>query len=143
MRLGWLSSLAAFLPCRWYAYFLSWIADHSQFRPLCRRDRVGRHHLVTVAPIGARPSTITSADLDRAIAFVVMSALFAIAYPRRILPIALALILAVFLIELAQYFSVTRHPQFHDALVKAFGVLIGVSTGRLINRMSRRGEKLL
>ena len=98
---------------------------------------------VTVAPIGARPSTITSADLDRAIAFVVMSALFVIAYPRRILPIALASFLAVFLIELGQYFSVTRHPQFHDALVKAFGVLIGVSTGGLINRVSRRGEKVL
>lgn len=97
--------------------------------------------LVTIAPIGARPSTITSTDLDRALAFVVMSALFVLAYPRRVFPIAVALLLAAFLIELGQYFSVTRHPQFHDALVKAFGVLVGVSAGGLTNFVSRRGAK--
>lgn len=97
--------------------------------------------LVTIAPIGARPSTITSTDLDRALAFVVMSALFVLAYPRRVLPIALALLLAAFLIELGQYFSVTRHPQFYDALVKAFGVLVGVSAGGLTNFVLRRGAK--
>lgn len=98
---------------------------------------------VTVERIGARPSTITSAALDRAIAFVVMSALFVIAYPRRILPITLALLLAAFLFELGQYVSLTRHPHLHDALVKAVGVLVGVSAGWLTNFMSRRGEKLL
>lgn len=98
---------------------------------------------VTVAPIGARPATITSTDLDRALAFVVMSALFVIAYPRRVLPIALALFLAAFMIELGQYFSETRHPEFHNALVKAFGVLVGVSAGGLTNFVSRRSAKSL
>lgn len=99
--------------------------------------------LVTIAPIGARPSTITSTDLDRALAFVVMSALFVIAYPRRIIPIALVLFVAAFVIEMGQDLSVTRHPHFHDALVKAFGALVGVSAGGLTNLLSRRGEKSL
>lgn len=93
---------------------------------------------VTIAPIGARPATITSTDLDRALAFVVMSSLFVVAYPRRAIPITFALLAAASVIELGQYFSVTRHPHLHDALVKAFGVLVGVSAGGVANLLSRK-----
>lgn len=94
--------------------------------------------LVTVAPIGARPSTLTSTDLDRALAFVVMSGLFIVAYPKRVFPIAAVLLLAAFAIELTQYVSVTRHPQLHDAVVKAIGVVVGVSGGHLANLVLRK-----
>lgn len=88
---------------------------------------------VTVSPINVRPSTVSTTDLDRAFAFFVMSGLFIVAYPKRVLPIAFALLLAAFAIELMQYLSVTRHPQFHDAVVKAVGVLLGIGCGLLAN----------
>jgi VanZ family protein len=99
---------------------------------------------VTVSPISVRPSTVTSTDLDRAFAFCVMSALFVVAYPRRLLALTIALFLGAFLIELTQFASMTRHPQMHDAVVKALGVLVGVTGGMLVNlalRRRARGEQ--
>ncbi len=74
---------------------------------------------VTVSPISVRPSTVTSTDLDRAFAFCVMSGLFVIAYPKRLLTLSFALFVGAFVIELTQFASMTRHPQLHDAVVKA------------------------
>ena len=92
---------------------------------------------VTVSPISVRPSTVSTTDLDRALAFFVMSGLFIVAYPTRVLPIAVALLLAAFATELMQYLSLTRHPQFHDAVVKAIGVLVGIGCGLLANLVLR------
>lgn len=94
--------------------------------------------LVTISPIQARPPDITTTDLDRGIAFFVMSGLFVIAYPRRPIVMTILLFCAAFLIELMQFASVTRHPQLHDAVIKAVGVLLGVSAGLLVNLMRRR-----
>ncbi|MFN7088968.1 MAG: VanZ family protein [Allorhizobium sp.] len=96
---------------------------------------------VTVVPIEARPPTITSNNLDRALAFLGMSALFVIAYPRRVLSFTVVLFFAAFVIELVQFASKTRHPQFQDAVVKALGVLLGVAAGWFTNFLSRRGAK--
>jgi hypothetical protein len=93
--------------------------------------------LVTVSPLALRPSTMTTTDLDRAFAFFVMSGLFIVAYPRRVLVVAGALLLAAFIIELAQYVSVTRHPHFHDAVFKALGVVLGVCGGLIANLILR------
>ena len=93
---------------------------------------------VTVSPIDARPSNVTTTDLDRALAFVVMSGLFIVAYPRRVLVISVVLFFAAFLIELTQFATMTRHPQMHDAVVKALGVMVGVSGGLLANFLLRR-----
>lgn len=96
---------------------------------------------VTLVPIEARPPTITSNHLDRALAFLGMSALFVIAYPRRVLSITVVLFFAAFVIELVQFASKTRHPEFQDAVVKALGVLVGVAAGWFTNYLSRRGTK--
>lgn len=96
--------------------------------------------LVTVSPISARPSDLTTTDLDRALAFLVMSCLFIIAYPKRAVGMTAALLLAAFLIELTQLVSVTRHPQLHDALVKAVGVIAGVCCGLIANLVLRRRQ---
>lgn len=88
---------------------------------------------VTVSPIDVRPSDVTTTDLDRALAFVIMSGLFMIAYPRHVLAVCIALLIAAFLTELAQFVSVTRHPHMHDAVIKALGVLVGISAGLLFN----------
>lgn len=89
--------------------------------------------LVTVSPIDMRPSDLTTTDLDRALAFVVMSCLFVIAYPQRVAKVSLALVISAFAIELTQFISVTRHPELHDALIKAAGVALGISAGLLVN----------
>lgn len=89
--------------------------------------------LVTVSPIDVRPSTVSTTDLDRAFAFLVMSGLFVVAYPRRIVVVSIALFAAAFLIELTQFVSVTRHPQMHDAVVKALGVILGAFGGAMTN----------
>ncbi|THV12780.1 VanZ family protein [Rhizobium rhizophilum] len=96
---------------------------------------------VTILPIDARPSTVTTTDLDRALAFIVMSGLFIIAYPRRALAISIALFLAAFLIELTQFASVTRHPQMHDAVIKALGVMVGVIGGFVVNLRLRKSAR--
>lgn len=93
---------------------------------------------VTVSPISVRPSTVTSTDLDRAFAFCVMSVLFVVAYPKRLLALSVALLVGAFLIELTQFASMTRHPQMHDAMVKALGVLVGVIGGVIVNLALRR-----
>jgi len=80
-----------------------------------------------------RPSDLTSTDLDRALAFVVMSFLFVIAYPQRVGKVSLALVMSAFAIELTQFLSVTRHPELYDALIKAAGVALGIGAGILVN----------
>nr|WP_205910166.1 hypothetical protein [Rhizobium rhizophilum] len=84
---------------------------------------------------------MTTTDLDRALAFIVMSGLFIIAYPRRALAISIALFLAAFLIELTQFASVTRHPQMHDAVIKALGVMVGVIGGFVVNLRLRKSAR--
>jgi hypothetical protein len=89
--------------------------------------------LVTVSPIDLRPPDLTSTDLDRALAFFVMSCLFVIAYPQRVAKVSIALVMSAFAIELTQFLSVTRHPELHDALIKAAGVALGIGAGLLVN----------
>ena len=93
---------------------------------------------VTISPIDARPSNVITTDLDRALAFVAMSGLFVVAYPRCVLAISVVLFFGAFVIELTQFASMTRHPQMHDAVVKALGVIAGVSGGLLANFLLRR-----
>ena len=129
------------LPCGWHARRYHGLMTIRRFARIAAWIGLALIIFVTVSPIDVRPSTITSTDLDRALAFVVMSALFVIAYPRRALLITLALFLAAFVIELGQYFSVTRHPHFDDAVIKAFGVLVGVSAGVFTNFLSGKFAK--
>lgn len=86
---------------------------------------------VTISPLGWRPHTVTMVGLDRAAAFVLAGGIFAIAYPRRWISLALFLIAAAFFIEMLQWISPTRHARFSDALVKSLGSIIGLAAGKL------------
>lgn len=81
--------------------------------------------IVTVSPIGLRPHTLTTVNIDRAGAFAVCSAAFVLAYPRHWLLIIVAGIAAAFGIEALQFLSPTRHPHLTDAAVKAAGAVAG------------------
>ena len=87
---------------------------------------------VTVSPIGLRPHTMLTVSFDRAAAFALIGCAFAIAYPRRWLSLTLFLLAAAFGIELMQYVSPSRHPQFADASVKAAGAMVGMIAGKTV-----------
>lgn len=89
---------------------------------------------VTVSPISLRPGDILPVDLDRALAFTLLGALFVFAYPRHILLCTVLLVLGAGLIETLQLLSPTRHAHWEDAAVKAVGVIAGVLIGRFALR---------
>lgn len=88
----------------------------------------------TVAPIGLRPHTITSVDLDRTGAYLLAGLVFALAYPKQWKTVAALLVLGALAIEYLQYLSPTRHPRLHDGAVKALGASLGLISGWVINR---------
>jgi VanZ family protein len=90
---------------------------------------------VTVSPIGLRPHTVTSVNIDRALAYMVVGLAFAVAYPKHWMTVALLLIAGAVFIEYLQYLSPTRHARLHDAAVKAVGATVGVAIGSLFNRV--------
>lgn len=79
----------------------------------------------TVSPIGLRPHDILPVNLDRALAYFMMSALFSLAYPRYWIAVLFLAPVGAGSIELLQHFSPTRHAHFSDAAVKAAGALVG------------------
>ncbi|MDQ0561485.1 VanZ family protein [Rhizobium mesoamericanum] len=89
---------------------------------------------VTLSPIGLRPHTVTSVNLDRALAYLSVGFMFAVAYPRRWLTVIVFLIFGALAIEYLQYLSPTRHARLHDAAVKIVGASAGVIAGYLLNR---------
>ncbi|KQV28172.1 antibiotic resistance protein VanZ [Rhizobium sp. Root1203] len=89
---------------------------------------------VTVSPIGLRPHTVTSVNIDRAVAYLLVGLAFALAYPRHWMTVATLLVVGAVAIEYMQYLSPTRHARLHDAAVKAVGASFGVLTGCMLNR---------
>ncbi len=94
--------------------------------------------LATIAPIGLRPADALSVDIDRALAFLVATALFVGAYPRHALLSGILMIASSGFIELLQFLSPTRHAHVEDALVKASGAAAGLAIGLAANGLRRR-----
>ncbi|WP_197727465.1 VanZ family protein [Rhizobium leguminosarum] len=88
----------------------------------------------TVSPIGERPDTVTTVDVDRAAAYLLVGFAFALGYPKQWKMVAVLLIVGAFAIEYLQYLAPTRHPRLHDASVKAMGAALGLLAGWVINR---------
>jgi VanZ family protein len=93
---------------------------------------------VTISPIGLRPDDILSVDVDRALAFMVVTMLFVLSYPRQFFLCACLGILGAGFIEVLQFLSPSRHPHLDDALVKAAGAATGAFAGWFINRLRHR-----
>lgn len=93
---------------------------------------------VTVSPIGLRPHTITTVNLDRAMAFAVMAFAFLMAYPRYWRVVTVLIVAGAIGIETLQYLSPTRHPEVADAIFKAAGAMFGALAARVShNRIGR------
>ena len=68
--------------------------------------------LVTLVPIGLRPATGLSPNIERFCAMAAVGALFALAYPRRFWLIVLTLSLTAAIVEPLQSLAAGRHPSF-------------------------------
>ncbi len=89
---------------------------------------------VTLSPIGLRPHTVTSVNLDRALAFSLVGFMFAVAYPRHWIAVAALVIFGALTIEYLQYLSPTRHARLQDAVVKILGGSVGILVGCALNK---------
>lgn len=88
--------------------------------------------LVTIVPIGFRPATGLSPNIERFCAMATVGALFAAAYPRKLWLIVLALSLAAALFEPLQFIAAGRHPSLRDVEFKSLGAAIGAAVGYAI-----------
>ncbi|PZM15558.1 VanZ family protein [Rhizobium tubonense] len=95
----------------------------------------------TVSPIGDRPHDYLPVQVDRALAFFLLSAFFVIASPRRWLIVGVLCIASAFVIEDLQYLSPSRDPDMADAVVKATGALLGVAAAHLGNVVRGRVKR--
>lgn len=98
--------------------------------------------IVTVVPIGMRPSTSLSPNRERFIALAIVGGLFVLAYPNRIWAVIVALSGAVALLEPLQYFALGRHASVHDVMIKSAGAAVGAFMGHiLIRALGLRAKK--
>ena len=84
----------------------------------------------TISPIQARPTLSASPDFERLVAFVVVGALFCLAYPRHFVLVCLVVLASAVLLEIAQQLTPDRHGRIHDAIIKTTGGALGVVVGR-------------
>src|SRR3954447_7020134 len=95
--------------------------------------------LVTLGPLGLRPESGFSPQIERFVAFAVVGALFAAAYPRYILFAAIVVLGAAVMLELLQLLAPSRHGRLFDAGVKVAGGAIGLAAGWIVAWWSARG----
>lgn len=88
--------------------------------------------LVTLVPIGWRPATGLSPNIERFCVMAAVGALFAAAYPRRFWLIVLTLSLTAAAFEPLQFMAAGRHPSLRDVEFKSLGVAIGAVAGYAI-----------
>jgi hypothetical protein len=94
--------------------------------------------IVTISPIGWRPRDILPVDMDRALVFAAMSALFVAAYPKHWFALSILMVVGAGAIELLQLLSPTRHARLDDAAVKAVGALAGALLAWVANVIFER-----
>jgi VanZ family protein len=82
----------------------------------------------TLCPIEMRPH-LASANEERFGAYFVLGFLGALAVPRQLSLVSISLVLIAFGLEWGQRFVPTRDPALADAIVKAFGGMLGAQCG--------------
>jgi glycopeptide antibiotics resistance protein len=92
---------------------------------------------VTLAPIGLRPNSGYSPNIERFLAFGAVGFLFALAYPRRLWLIIAIVLGAAVAFEALQLVSVSRHGRLFDLAVKLAGGGLGIAVGAVFNRVWR------
>lgn len=93
---------------------------------------------VTLAPIGFRPNTGYSPNIERFLAFGAVGFVFALAYPRHLWLILAVVLGAAIALEALQLVSVSRHGRVFDLVVKLAGGGLGIAVGVVAERLWRR-----
>ena len=93
---------------------------------------------VTLAPIGFRPVTGFSANVERFLAFGAVGLMFALAYPRHLWLIIAVVLGAAVALEALQLVSASRHGRVFDLVVKLAGGGLGIAAGVAVERLWRR-----
>lgn len=93
--------------------------------------------VVTIGPISLRPVTPLPTQLERALALLVIGFVFALAYPRHIVIIAILVLGTTILLEFLQVLEPSRHGRIVDAAVKLLGGAVGLAFGALMSRARR------
>jgi hypothetical protein len=96
--------------------------------------------VVTIGPIGWRPVSPLPTQLERALALAIIGFVFALAYPRRLLLVAILVLGATALLEALQLVEPSRHGRIVDLTVKLIGGGFGLAIGALAHRLKRRTE---
>jgi len=91
----------------------------------------------TISPIQDRPRLPTSVSLERFGAFLVLGALFCLAYPRQAVLVCLIVIGSAVLLEFAQLLTPDRHGRVQDAIEKMAGGAVGIVAGKAILRFEQ------
>jgi hypothetical protein len=102
---------------------------------------LGAIAVVTLSPIGFRPSLPVAPNLERAGAFLLAGAIFAAAYPRKIWFAATVVLVGVLGLEAAQNLQPSRHGRIEDTLVKAVAALIGIGMGCIVGRIFQQSPR--
>lgn len=93
---------------------------------------------VTLAPIGFRPETGLSGQVERFAAFALIGLAFSMAYPRRLWLVAFIVLGAAMALELMQFLAHSRHPGLRDVVAKLAGGTSGILAGWVILLARRR-----
>lgn len=96
--------------------------------------------LVSVAPLALRPQIFAEPNIERLGAFALLSLLFCLSYPQRLVAMTFLMISTAALLELAQTFTVDRHGRLSDMVVKMAGALLGVVVARVMIRAATRAR---
>src|ERR1700722_14744497 len=91
----------------------------------------------TISPIQDRPTLLTSVSLERFGAFLVLGALFCLAYPRQATLACLIVIGSAVPLEFAQLLTVDRHGRVRDAIETMGGGAVGIVARKAILRFER------
>ena len=83
----------------------------------------------TLAPIQNRPTLPASTSIEHIAAFVVVGALFYLAYPNRIAAVCAIVFSSAILLELMQFLTLDRHGRAWDVMEKLTGGAIGIFAG--------------
>lgn len=94
--------------------------------------------IVTVGPIDMRPVSGAPPQFERAMAFLMVGFLFALAYPKHIWWAVIMVVCATFGLELLQNLRPDRHGREADALAKFAGAAVGLALGWLSARIIAR-----
>lgn len=87
----------------------------------------------TLSPIDVRPH-VAGVGFEHIAAFAITGVLFALAYPRHSLIVAMLVLGSAVVLELSQLLTPDRHARFSDLLIKLAGGSIGIAAARLWDR---------